>query len=393
MKEIHSETELIAHLKKTGSLAGAVLQAFKVKDGIIPTDVPVSGAMFLGCDMSDTLICRLHHSGALVFPDMRSSFELPYDSYRTKLYNRYDLFDAYDPSPDTYCSYCETLDAKIYNHWRETGQAQPKTIQEALARRLHDLSITEALNDYLHGKDEDKRVVIMGGHSLLRNDPFYEKVARLSYRLNQKGYLMISGGGPGAMEATHLGAMLAGRDENDIPKAIKLMSHEDAIKYDGKLWLQKAYEVIDKFDDGSGKESLGIPTWLYGHEPPTPFASHIAKYFANSVREEGLVTLGIGGVIFSPGSAGTIQEIFQDAAQNHYVTTGKISPMIFLGRDYWRYEKPVYPALKLMASAKPYGKLVQLFDEIDDIINYLDRNKPLPGGKGPKIFCEVHCEE
>ena len=61
--------------------------------------------------------------------------------------------------------------------------------------------------------------------------------------------------------------------------------------------------------------SLGIPTWLYGHEPSTPFATHIAKYFVNSVREDTILTVAYGGIIFTPGSAGTLQEIFQEAVQ------------------------------------------------------------------------------
>ena len=37
--------------------------------------------------------------------------------------------------------------------------------------------------------------------------------------------------------------------------------------------------------------SLGIPTWYYGNEPPNLFASHAGKYFFNSVREDGLVSI------------------------------------------------------------------------------------------------------
>ena len=41
-----------------------------------------------------------------------------------------------------------------------------------------------------------------------------------------------------------------------------------------------AFEVVDATPDG--RESLGIPTWHYGHEPPNPFATSIAKYFRNA---------------------------------------------------------------------------------------------------------------
>jgi two-component system alkaline phosphatase synthesis response regulator PhoP len=44
------------------------------------------------------------------------------------------------------------------------------------------------------------------------------------------------------------------------------------------------------------------------------------------VREDGLLSLAKGGVVFAPGPAGTIQEIFQDLTQNHYGTLGSRRP-------------------------------------------------------------------
>ena len=32
--------------------------------------------------------------------------------------------------------------------------------------------------------------------------------------------------------------------------------------------------------------SLGVPTWFYGHEPPNLFATRIAKFFTNALRED-----------------------------------------------------------------------------------------------------------
>src|SRR5690625_6267727 len=67
------------------------------------------------------------------------------------------------------------------------------------------------------------------------------------------------------------------------------------------------------------------------------------KYFTNSIREEGLLALAKGGVIFTPGSAGTSQEVFQEVTQNHYLTLGIASPMIFFDSHFWTEEWPVYP--------------------------------------------------
>jgi hypothetical protein len=88
-----------------------------------------------------------------------------------------------------------------------------------------------------------------------------------------------------------------------------------------------AVKVLDDLADGG--RSLAVPTWHYGHEPLTPLATHVAKYFLNSIREDVLLALATNGIIYAPGRAGTLQEVFQDAAQNYYRGDGPFSPMIF----------------------------------------------------------------
>ena len=80
-----------------------------------------------------------------------------------------------------------------------------------------------------------------------------------------------------------------------------------------------------------------MPTWFYGHEPPNFFASHHSKMFFNSLREDGLVTLANKGIIFFEGNAGTVQEVFQDVAQNYYRPAREsATPMVFFNTDgYW----------------------------------------------------------
>ena len=70
------------------------------------------------------------------------------------------------------------------------------------------------------------------------------------------------------------------------------------------------------------------------------------------------MALAKGGVIYTPGSAGTMQEIFQDGAQNHYETFGFASPMVFLGEEYWTQTMPVYPMLRVLSDAGRYRNLL-----------------------------------
>jgi predicted Rossmann-fold nucleotide-binding protein len=141
----------------------------------------------------------------------------------------------------------------------------------------------------------------------------------------------------------------------DLDHAISMLS--EAPSYVDALWLDTAMRVRALYPVGK-YVSLGVPTWLYGHEPATPFATHIAKYFENAIREDGILTIAKGGIIYSPGSAGTMQEIFQDAVQNHYLSFGYASPMVFLDTEYWSEEMPVYPLLKHLATKGKYRNLL-----------------------------------
>ena len=159
---------------------------------------------------------------------------------------------------------------------------------------------------------------------------------------------------------------MSGRTTEEIDEAISMLSL--APSYKDRFWLDSAFQVRNKFPQKEYK-SLGVPTWLYGHEPATPFATHIAKYFENAIREDGILTIAMGGIIYSPGSAGTMQEIFQDAVQNHYLSFGYASPMVFLGKDYWTEEMPVYPLLQHLTKTGKYRNLIlSIADEEEEIV-------------------------
>lgn len=290
------------------------------------------------------------------------SMLVPFNLFRETLYSADDLYEGYQSGKPG--SYSYTYDYKVYQHYLEKGK-QSNDIKETLGRTLHDHSMTAAMNNLLTSFDERKVVGIMGGHGLLRTEEAYRQIVLVSKALTEKGCLMVSGGGPGAMEATHLGAWMAGRNEAEINEAISIL--EKAPSFKDRLWLESAFQVMAKFPHGE-YVSLGVPTWLYGHEPATPFATHIAKYFDNSIREDSILTIAKGGIIYSPGSAGTMQEIFQEAVQNHYLSFGYASPMIFMGSEYWSKDMPVWPLMQHLVSKGKYKNLLlTLSDSIHEI--------------------------
>lgn len=323
-----------------------------------------SDCIFLGCTLSEQVMSRMDNR-CYIFPAMRK----PFNSFPVGLYDAESLYAGYDPRVEATLKDC--YDTRVYRHYVGKGKIS-SDISEMLARALHDHSISDALHERLAHYDERRVVAVMGGHAVLRTDANFLKIARISKRLTELGYLMVSGGGPGAMEATHLGAWMAGRDDEELREAALTLCVAPCYKDEG--WLASAFEVMAKYPRREDFCSIGIPTWFYGHEPATPFASHIAKYFDNSVREDGLLAIAKGGVIYTPGSAGTMQEIFQDAAQNHYETFGFSSPMVFFGEDYWTRQVPVYELLtQLQQRGKYRNLLLSITDDIESVIDYILR--------------------
>lgn len=296
---------------------------------------------------------------------------VPFEVNRTALYTADELYAGYDPQKAETFETC--YDTRVYKHFIETGK-QAQTAEESLARALHDNGIHVALNEFFKQYNSRLCLGIMGGHALLRTDPMYKKVVLLSKRLTEQGFIMLSGGGPGAMEATHLGAWLAGRSEQEVDAAVEILKVAPSFKDEG--WLATSFEVMKRFPRKGDYVSLGIPTYLYGHEPSAPFATHIAKFFENSIREDLILTVAFGGIIYTPGSAGTMQEIFQDAVQNHYLSFGYASPMIFLGTEFWTKEMPVYPFIEQLVALGKYKNLqLTLTDDFDVIVDELVKFK------------------
>ncbi len=305
------------------------------------------------------------------FSDIKEMMEyfdgVPYDVTHRTLYSADDLYDGYDGISD---SFEGCYDSRVYQHFIQNGK-QTTDVKESLARTLHDHGIHVALDEFFQKYPGRQFVGVMGGHALLRTDPIFREIVLFSKQLTELGFYMLSGGGPGAMEATHLGAWMAGQNDEAVEDALKILSV--APSFTDASWLASAFKVKRLYQQRKFV-SLGIPTWLYGHEPTTPFATHIAKFFENSIREDSILTLAYGGIVYTPGSAGTMQEIFQDAVQNHYLSFGFSSPMIFMGKDYWTQDMPIYPLLENLVKTGKYKNLLLLLtDNTDDVIKELVR--------------------
>lgn len=136
-------------------------------------------------------------------------------------------------------------------------------------------------------------------------------------------------------------------------------------------WAKAAFEVRAAWPGGG--PSVGIPTWFYGHEPPNPFAAHLAKYFSNATREDGLLARCTAGVVFLPGAAGTVQEIFDNATPNYYGSRGEPTPMVLVDREHWTQRLPAWPLLRSLARERSMESRIALVDRIEEAPEALKR--------------------
>jgi predicted Rossmann-fold nucleotide-binding protein len=277
---------------------------------------------------------------------------VPVDCYRSTLYTADELYDA--------PSVADSLDQRAH-----AWALRPPSPRDSLARALHDHAVDEALTGWLAGRS---LVGVMGGHALVRDEPAYADAARLGALLGRT-HTVATGGGPGAMEAANLGARLAHRPPAALTEALTALASVPSYRPSVDAWVNAARDVVTLGDS----PSLGIPTWFYGHEPTNLFATAIAKYFRNALREAILLQICDAGIVFLPGAAGTVQEVFQDACENYYAAEDAVAPMVLVGRSYWTSTVPVWPLLQSLAAGRAMEHHVHLVETVDDAATLFDR--------------------
>jgi predicted Rossmann-fold nucleotide-binding protein len=370
----------------TGSLAGLTVQGLRLDLVPVPdlTSVDLSDTLFVGCSFAAAEVeADLVRRGAHVVPSLA---EVPYPTQPARLYTPEDLAAGFAKG-----GFGGMYDTVVYEHFRARGGALPE-IREALAQRLHDHGIDNALadatRDWLRGHGPASVIGVMGGHAVRRGSTAYRLAATLGWELARAGRLVVTGGGPGVMEAANLGAFLSGRPATELTEAVDMVAEAPDF-HDHDLYTAAALDVRTRFAPEATTAAsatvnipaavevtqvgwarhggLAIPTWLYGHEPANLFAGLIAKYFSNAIREDTILRLARGGIAFGAGMAGTVQEIFQAATKTFYGTDGASGPFVFLDSAYWRATLPVEALLRPLLAAAPAGDLSGLIHITDDV--------------------------
>lgn len=182
----------------------------------------------------------------------------------------------------------------------------------------------------------EKTVSVFGSARTKRDDPYYFHARDLCSRLGAQGFAVITGGGPGIMEAANEGAKTAGAMSAGLN--IQLSAE------------QRVNPYVDK--------QLGFEYF---------FTRKVMLSFASQVY------------IFFPGGYGTMDELFEVLT---LIQTKKIEdhiPVILFGKDYWT---PLADWIKKDMLGKHHMieprdlELWTLTDDIDQIVEIARNSKP-----------------
>jgi predicted Rossmann-fold nucleotide-binding protein len=301
-----------------------------------------------------------------------------YSAGRDSLYTVDELMAGYRSDAPM-----QSLDARIAAHVAAAG-IPPADVVEAIAQVVHDQGVDQAMRAYVAASIAKGRHVagVMGGSSAPRDAPAYRLAAETAKALSEAGFLVATGGGLGIMEAGNLGAYFAGHPREELAAAIDELKRWPT--YDGHeaQYIDSARAITAGRPPGS--PSLAVATWRFADEPISQFATHIAKLFQNSVREDGLLSIADAGVTYFAGGFGTLREIFQDLAQNDFAAPPHQMPMVFVDTAaYGAPGSPFHLARARAGQAKPrFDDLITLADSADSVVTAITaaRGRGLPLG-------------
>jgi predicted Rossmann-fold nucleotide-binding protein len=279
----------------------------------------------------------------------------------------------------------QSLDARLAAHVKASG-VPPSDVDEAIAQVVHDQGVDAAMRAFVvRSRAEGRNVAgVMGSSSTPRDAPAYLLAAETAKALTEAGFLVATGGGLGIMEAGNLGAYFAGSTAAELHAAIDHLKRCPVYRGHEAQYVDTARSLTA--GRGPGASSLAVATWRYGAEPISQFATHIAKLFQNSVREEGLLSIADAGVAYFGGGFGTLSEIFQDLAQNSAVPPVCQMPMVFVDTAAYGHPRSAFQLARARArsATPPFDDLISLADSAEAVAAAIeaarDRSQPRERG-------------
>ena len=186
-------------------------------------------------------------------------------------------------------------------------------------------------------------VTFFGSARFNEEHPYYQATRQLSARVAEMGFTILTGGGPGIMEAANRGAF-----EN-------------------------------------GHLSIGCNIVLPHEQKENPYLHKWLEFRYFFVRKVLLVKYSYAFVVM-PGGMGTMDELFESLT---LIQTGKIKdfPVILFGKDYWKHLRLLLTEMEEAGTISPGDLDLLLFtDSQDETIQHLQKYSVRKFGlkKGPK---------
>ncbi len=174
-------------------------------------------------------------------------------------------------------------------------------------------------------------VTVFGSARIAHQHKFYEIAYDLGRRLSLIGFTVMTGGGPGIMEAANKGAKEAG-----------------------------------------GK-SVGCNIMLSFEQDPNPYMDKWVTFKYFFVRKVILMKYSYAFIVM-PGGAGTMDELFETLT---LIQTKKISnfPVVIIGKEYWQnLTELLDDFVKQKTISEEDLKLFILTDSVDEAIEHIQKN-------------------
>ena len=204
-------------------------------------------------------------------------------------------------------------------------------------KNQHTWSVFKIMSEFVEGFEKLSNIgpciSIFGSARTKKSNPYYKDAITIARKLTQKGYGIITGGGPGIMEAANKGAK-----------------------------------------EGGG-ESVGLNIDLPFEQTPNKYIDYEKSIDFNYffVRKVMFVKYAQAFVIL-PGGVGTLDELFETIT---LIQTEKIQkiPIILYGSEYWEglldWLKTTVLEKEKCINKSDFDNFV-LLDNIDDVINVID---------------------
>src|SRR5688572_5628752 len=152
---VESVAELKAQWAARGSLRHVVVKGLDLRgETDFLLSVSAHCAVFLGTHMGTAALDHVIETGGVVFPRLRELLDLPFEVYRDRLYSLPELMEGLDVGrPGSLFE--DTLDGRVFRWFRAQRRGDPPGILEALAQRLHDHAIDDAMREFLRARSPD----------------------------------------------------------------------------------------------------------------------------------------------------------------------------------------------------------------------------------------------